>query len=230
MSDTVRSVDLADCAREPIHVPGFVQEFGVLLALPSGGFRISQISSNTDLVFGLQPSQVIGRRLADVVGGANASEITAVLAEGNWKEKNPLKMSIMRNGTPFPVNVIVHRYDGLDFVEIEPLPAEAAGTAARSFHLVQGSLLRLQNTRTAEDLWEAVVAEVHRITGFDRVMVYKFDRDEHGHVIAEHKRDHHNPFLGLHYPASDIPEQARRLYRLNWIRYIPDIHYASRCR
>ncbi len=193
--------------------------------MPSGGFRISQISSNTDLVFGVQPSQIIGQRLADVVGKDNAGEITAVLGEGTWKEKNPLKMSVMREGTPFPVNVIVHRYDGLDFVEIEPLSAEDAGTATRSFHLVQSSLLRFQNTLTAEELWESVVAEVHRITGFDRVMVYKFDRDEHGHVIAEHKQNHQGPFLGLHYPASDIPEQARRLYRVNWIRYIPDTHY-----
>lgn len=218
-------IDLTDCAREPIHVPGSIQTFGVLLAMRAGDDRISQVSSNTDLVFGLPPDEVVGQKLGKVLGEQHAAHIADVLAAGNWKEVNPLKIAVERKGSAFPVNAIVHRYDGLDFVELEPVSAEGAEAATRSWNLVQSALLRLQKSLNIPDLWTTVVAEVQRITGYDRVMVYKFDRDDHGYVIAEQKREHQQPFLGLHYPASDIPDQARRLYRMNWVRYIPDIHY-----
>jgi chemotaxis family two-component system sensor kinase Cph1 len=219
------AVDLSDCAREPIHVPGFTQSFGVLLAMPSGSDRITQVSSNTGLILFPDPLDVVGQNLADVLGTASATQILALLKSGEWKESNPLKISVERNGSSLQLNAIVHRYDHLDFIELEPISTEHGETAARSYDVVQDALARLQKSPNSPDLWEAVVTEGQHITGFDRVMLYKFDRDDHGHVIAERKQEHQQSFLGLHYPASDIPEQARRLYRLNWIRYIPDIRY-----
>ena len=195
--------------------------------MQAGQERISQISNNAELVFGVGAFEVLGRKLSEVFSAADATEIASVLQSGAWKERNPLKSSLMRNGAEFPVNLVVHRYDGLDFVEIEPIPAEYQAIAARSFHVVQSALTRLQKSLNIPDLWSAVVMEAQRITGYDRVMVYKFDRDDHGSVIAEQKQAHQHSFLGLHYPASDIPEQARRLYRMNSIRYIPDIHYKA---
>lgn len=218
-------IDLTDCAREPIHVPGSIQPFGVLLAMRAGVQSVSQVSSNTDMVFGLPPEEIIGRQLSAAIGEANAAQIRTSLDAENWKETNPLRISTVRHGSSLEINAIVHRYDGLDFVELEPVNAEGAEAAARSYHLVQSALVRLQKSVNIPDLWNTVVAEVQRITGYDRVMVYQFDRDDHGYVIAEQKRGHQQSFLGLHYPASDIPEQARRLYRMNWVRYIPDIHY-----
>jgi two-component system, chemotaxis family, sensor kinase Cph1 len=219
------AVDLTDCAREPIHVPGYTQEFGVLLAMPAGSDRISQLSANTGLIFSADPQEVVGKPLADVIGRENADRISAVLSAGDWKEANPLKITVEQNGQQLNLNAIVHRYDALDFVELEVISAEGAQAAARSYHVVQGALTRLQKSLNTPELWEAVVAEGERITGFDRVMLYKFDRDDHGYVIAERKREHQYSFAGLHYPASDIPEQARHLYRVNWIRYIPNIRY-----
>jgi len=218
-------LDLNNCAREPIHVPGTIQPFGVMLAMPAGADRISQISNNTESMFKAGATELVGQKLSVVVGEENGSVIEQALQAGNWKEVNPLKISIGCNGTSLPVNAIVHRYDGLDFVELEPISEEGAAAAARSYQIIQSALVRLQKSLNIPDLWEAVVSEVHRITGYDRVMVYKFDRDDHGFVIAEAKREYQQPLLGLHYPASDIPDQARRLYRANWVRYIPDIHY-----
>jgi chemotaxis family two-component system sensor kinase Cph1 len=224
-NEITRAVNLTDCAREPIHVPGFIQEFGVLLAMPAGFDRISQISRNTDLIFGVEPLELIGQRLSHVLGEENAARIARVLQEGTWKETNPIRFSVERNGSSLQVNAIVHRYDGLDFVELEPVSDQHAEAAKQSYRMVQTALTRLQRSLNSADLLETVVSEVHRITGYDRIMLYKFDPDDHGHVLAEHKQEHHQPFLGLHYPASDIPDQARRLYRENWIRYIPDARY-----
>lgn len=219
------TVDLSNCAREPIHVPGFSQPFGVMMVMPAGKGRISQLSNNSELIFGEEPAQILGQKLSDVLDPDSAAAVNEVLRSGNWREANPLKLTIQRNQGAMQVNAVVHRYDGLDFVEMEPVASEDSHSASRSFHLVQSALLRLQQSQSIPDLWSAVVSEVQRITGYDRIMIYKFDRDEHGTVVAEQKRSHQQSFLGLHYPASDIPEQARRMYRTNWVRYIPDVHY-----
>jgi light-regulated signal transduction histidine kinase (bacteriophytochrome) len=221
------AVDLADCAREPIHVPGFIQSFGVLLAMRAGTEMVTQISNNARVIFGQDAVELVGQRLHQIIGREGADEILNVLGSGNWKEANPIELTIPidRAGKQLAVDAIVHRYDGLDFVELEIVSPEATKVAKRSYHLVQAALLRMQQALDTPSLFDAVVSEAQRLTGYDRAMLYKFDRDDHGHVIAERKQDHQGPFLGLHYPASDIPEQARRLYRVNWVRYIPDVRY-----
>ena len=223
----VRPVDLSDCAREPIHVPGFIQPFGVLLAKRTGTEMVSQASHNTELVFGRDALQVIGHRLGTLLGNENAAKIEQTLRSASWKERNPIKFSIQRGEEQVPLNAIIHSYDGLDIVELEIVSGETPEATAHSFHSVQSALIRIQKSANTSDLWETVVTEAQRITGYDRVMLYKFDRDDHGSVIAECKQADQDPYLGLHYPASDIPEQARRLYRTNWVRYIPDVHYEA---
>jgi two-component system, chemotaxis family, sensor kinase Cph1 len=226
MPDSIsRPVDLSDCAREPIHVPGFIQAFGVLLAKRAGTDLVSQISNNAEQIFGFEALDLVGRKLAALLGAENAAKIEQILQSGSWKQRNPVKISIDRQGEQVRVNAIVHSYDGLDFIELEIISAESAEVAAHSFQIVQGSMVRIQQSFSTADLWQVVVTEAQRITGYDRAMLYKFDRDDHGSVIAERKQSNQQSFLGLHYPASDIPEQARRLYRVNWVRYIPDVQY-----
>src|SRR6185436_8095552 len=87
------------------------------------------------------------------------------------------------------------------------------------------SVRRLQDAATLAELFDIAAREVRSLTGFDRVMVYRFDRDWNGEVVAEARLDSLEPFLGLHYPAADIPAQARRLYTLNWLRIITDVSY-----
>lgn len=219
------AIDLSDCAREPIHVPGFTQSFGVLLAMRSGDEMVTQISHNAETVFTQDAVQLVGQKLHVILGDQNAEELLDLLRSGKWKEANPVEISIRSDGQPVALNAIVHRYDGLDFVELEIATPEGAKVAKRSYHLVQAALTRMQQALDTPSLFDAVVAEAQRLTGYDRAMLYKFDKDEHGYVIAERKQDHQDSFLGLHYPASDIPEQARRLYRVNWVRYIPDVRY-----
>jgi light-regulated signal transduction histidine kinase (bacteriophytochrome) len=86
-------------------------------------------------------------------------------------------------------------------------------------------VVRLQSARDAASLAQIAAEQVRALTGFDRVMVYRFDAEWNGEVVAESKREDLEPFLGLHYPASDIPAQARRLYTINWLRFIADVGY-----
>ena len=144
------------------------------------------------------------------------------LTEARAGDSSPL--GLVFGGTRF--DGLVHRHQGLALLELEPAdPGPAPQRPHRPLHT---AIVHLQSAVTLQELCDAVVSEVRKLTGFDRVMVYQFDEDGHGVVRAELKGDELEPYLGLHYPASDIPRQARELYLKNWIRIIPDARYA-RC-
>jgi len=215
-------VDLTNCDREPIHIPGATQPHGVLLACHGDALVVRQVSQSVVAHLGLQPQQVLGRALPSLLSpGAAARLVEAARAE------------LLREGNPVPVEVatgaafdaLLHRppgADGVVVVELEPRYERGLGFHPR----MRASVTRLQGTTDVLELCQVAAEEVRVLTGFDRVMVYRFDREWNGEVIAEARRDDLEPFLGLHYPASDIPAQARRLYTLNWLRLIVDVGYA----
>ncbi len=121
---------------------------------------------------------------------------------------------------------VVHRSaTGPLIVELEPCSPAGDPDPGAFDHRLRGSVVRLQSARDASSLAQIAAEQVRALTGFDRVMVYRFDAEWNGEVVAESKREDLEPFLGLHYPASDIPAQARRLYTINWLRFIADVDY-----
>ena len=216
----MNSVDLSNCDTEPIHIPGSIQPHGVLMACSGEALTIAQVSENVDALFAAPPATVLGTSLGSWLASDSAALLAAAREAGFPREQNPLSVR-SREGRPF--DAIAHHApgDNLTIVEFEPQHAHERGFDSR----IRSSIRRLQDTSTRQALLEMAAFEVRSLTGFDRVMVYQFDPDWHGHVVAEAKRDDLEPFLGLHYPASDIPAQARRLYTLNWLRIIPDVAY-----
>lgn len=205
---------LARCADEPIAIPGAVQPHGVLLAVTEPGLDVVVASANAADLFG-GPVADLGAVLDD----DSLARLRAALA-GDLAEVNPLRTTV--GGVD--VDLVVHRADGLLITEWEPLPgAEEAGL---TWHRrLPGVLQRLTSSGTLERLARTLARDVRTLTGFDRVMVYRFDPEWNGEVIAEDRRDDLEPFLGLWFPASDIPAQARALYTTNWMRLIPDAGY-----
>ena len=197
--------DLLGCADEPIRIPGAVQPHGALLAADGRGVVVLHSANAAD---------VLGRPVAGVAL-AGLLDLAAV------EPGLPVRTTL--DGRAY--EVAVHRTDGLLVTEWEPLDqAHAAGEVwHRRLPLV---LQRLQEAPDLSALCDALAREVRQLTGFDRVMVYRFDPDWNGEVVAEQRRSDLEPFLGLHYPASDIPAQARALYLRNWLRLIPDARYA----
>ena len=114
-----------------------------------------------------------------------------------------------------------HRTDGLLVVEIEPRDDAVVEPPSRT----RLALRALQGASTQVELTGLLAQEVRRVTGFDRVMVYRFDPEWNGEVVAEDRSADLEPFLGLRFPAGDIPAQARALYATNWMRIIPDARY-----
>src|SRR5690349_20879503 len=215
-ADGVTEQALLHCADEPIAVPGAIQPHGVLLALEEPGLTVVSASANAAELFG---GPVLGRALADLLPAGELTELRAGLA-GDLGEVNPLRQTV--GGAE--VDLVLHRGDGLLLAEWEPLAGAEVAPAVWHARL-PAVLARLAQSGSLEELTATLARDVRALTGFDRVMVYRFDPEWNGEVVAEDRRPDLEPFLGLHYPASDIPAQARELYTRNWLRLIPDARY-----
>ncbi|WAS91185.1 ATP-binding protein [Nannocystis punicea] len=211
--------DGLDCDREPIHTPGSIQPFGLLLALSEPGLVVQQISANASVFLGRPPEALLGRPVAQILDGESLAALRAATQTVREDEFRP--QHVTAAGREF--DGLLHRHQGVLLLELEPFDPAQPEPSLRD--LIGCALTRIEAARTIDALVEALVQEVQRLTGFDRVVAYRFDQAGHGEVIAEARRDDLEPYLGLHYPASDIPRQARRLYTLNWLRIIPDTSY-----
>jgi two-component system, chemotaxis family, sensor kinase Cph1 len=213
-------VDLSNCDREPIHVPGAIQPHGVLLACRGPAFTIVQVSDNSETVVGAPPAALLGRSIAELLHAESWQRLAAAGDAGLPRDVNPLCLDL-RDGRSFDGIVHTSATAGVAIVELEPRREDLSGFHPR----MRQSVRRLQDAGTLAELFDIAAREIRSLTGFDRVMVYRFDREWNGEVVAEARLDRLEPFLGLHYPAADIPAQARRLYTLNWLRIITDVSY-----
>ncbi len=208
-------IDLSSCDAEPIHIPGAIQPHGALIAVDESE-RVVHLSANVGGLFAVSPEMALGRSLTDILG-RDAAEAVARLLGGPDLATQNLRLEV--RGRLF--EGVLHRHGGVAVLELEPShgPASPIGRALLDI------VARLQRPKTVHELSIAAAHELRALTGFDRVMVYRFHSDDHGEVIAEDKAPAVESFLGHHFPASDIPQQARQLYVLNWIRVIPDARY-----
>ncbi|HET9040975.1 MAG TPA: ATP-binding protein [Gemmatimonadales bacterium] len=218
------AVDLSTCDREPIHIPGSIQPHGILLVLAEPDLVVDQVSANTESYFGRPADAVLGRPLVELLGPAETGRIAAVVRSAEL-EGQPLYAATVTADGAGPFEAVVHRRHGVLMLELEP----AATGEPVNFHdlypLVRTFVGALPSTSSVEELARLAAEEVRRITGFDRVLVYRFDEDWHGQVVAESRSAAYPSLLDHWFPASDIPHQARELYRLNRWRLIPDAAY-----
>jgi chemotaxis family two-component system sensor kinase Cph1 len=206
----VTEPDLLGCADEPIRTPGAVQPHGALLAVTEPDLTVVVASENAPDLLG---RDVAGRPLTDLL----PADLVAALQSYDLEPQHAVL-----DGRAF--DVVAHRTGGLLVTEWEPL--DDAHDAGAAWHRrLPRVLSRLQETDHLGALCDVLAQEVRDLTGFDRVMVYRFDEQWNGTVVAEQRREDLEPFLGLRYPASDIPAQARALYLRSWLRLIPDARY-----
>ena len=212
--------DLTTCDIEPIHIPGTIQPSGALLILNPDDWRIAHASINMESVVGIPFDRVIGQKLVGAFGRSfsHAAANALTSSPGPAMPGRTFGMSI-RGGRLCDTAIYCH--DGRILLEFEAASTSRDDTLP--LLLVRAMLTRMQQARNTVGICEAVVEQLRTLTGFDRVMVYKFLPDASGFVIAEKRRSEAEPFLGHHYPASDIPVQARALYLKNWIRTIADV-------
>ncbi|GAA0252370.1 ATP-binding protein [Cryptosporangium japonicum] len=201
--------DLAQCLTEPIHLLGGIQPYGALLAVREPDLTIELASRNAAEVLGARRGDRLGTLLADA--GPLRDALARLAADSSAVVR-------VRTTTGATFDATLHRSDGLAVVEFEP-----AAPPGPLYPGVRDALARLRGARTATELCAAAVREVRALTGYERVVAYRFAGEGPGQVIAEDVRADRTPWLGLWFPASDVPPQARRLYVRNWIRLIGDV-------
>jgi chemotaxis family two-component system sensor kinase Cph1 len=225
-------VTLINCDQEPIHIPGSIQPHGVLLVLSEEDFTIKQISANTVSVLKRKADALLGQPIGILLNESHIQmlrEEVSVIDRNDQnaflKNINPLRLTIEVDGKETQFNGIVHTNNAGMMLELEPFSEEDALSFTHFYDLSRKSLFALQSADELEELYQVAVREVRVLTGFDRVMLYQFDDEWNGDVVAESRDEEVDSYLGLHFPHTDIPAQARALYLVNWLRYIPDATY-----
>lgn len=217
-------VDISSCAEEPIRIPEQIQPFGVLLVFDADR-RLVRFSHDAHSVVCCAEPLLRGISLSELFNEEQAAFLEAVFlrlrASGNVRaEHTSIRISQRELG------VCAYRVECFDVLEL--IPSVSDETSYQRFAQTREALQRLQEIPGLQEKLDYSVQLLKLLTGFDRVIVYQFDIDYDGVVLAEAKQREQRSFLGLHYPASDIPEQARALYLENLIRFIPDVNYTPR--
>ena len=229
--EAIRVLSSSDeCAMEPIHLPGSIQPHAVVIVLHDG--IIVQASQNSTTLFGAggQVAETLaGRTLADLVGIDTADQLIGRVGSPTAQPQRPRSSRFVLGDKTVDITVVdVAGQRGFDddvrIVQFEPVTSDDTGEVNFAAEITD-AMMRIQAADSSEAVVDEVCGFVKSLTGFDRVMAYRFEADDHGIVIAEHREPTLDPFLGLHYPESDIPAQARAMYVSQWLRIIPDARY-----
>ncbi|QJW92960.1 ATP-binding protein [Frigoriglobus tundricola] len=216
--------DPAACDRIPIQIPGLIQPHGALLVLRPDDLVVVQASANTRRWLGAEPDAVLGRAVDDLFGTEVADRLRATVARERLDAGPRFALTLVPPTGGAPLDVTVHTSDGLLVLELEATGRSDPG-AGDPYTLVRDAVARLQSSASVRGFCQTVAVEVRRLTGFDRVMVYRFAADASGWVLAEDRRPDAASYLDKHFPAGDVPKPARDLMARNWLRLVPDVGY-----
>lgn len=220
--------DLSACEQEPIHIPGAIEPSGALLAVAEPDLRIVQASANTGGVLGVSADELLGADLAELIDVESVESLRRRILTADISGKRRYLSGVRVRARQNTFSAAVHRAGSTLVLEFEEALADADKPAGAELHVLLGdAMAELDGRLSLVEICRRVSAYVRRLTGFDRVMLYRFLPDDSGEVIAEERREDLVPYLGLRYPASDIPPQARRLYLLNTLRLKADVGAAA---
>jgi two-component system, chemotaxis family, sensor kinase Cph1 len=224
--------DLTNCERELIHLAGSIQPHGLLLVVREPSLRIVQASRSAETLL-QRPLDALLQAALGEIGGDLESAVRTLIAASDLQEPQPLRCAVpAADGATLAFEGAAHRIDAdTVVVELEPLaPAGVAGAVppwdgSRLLEQLGGAVQRFSEATSIGVLADQVVRCVRELAGYDRVMVYQFDPDGHGKIIAEARDPRLESLLGHHYPATDIPQRARELYVRNRVRVLVDVNY-----
>ena len=217
-------VDLAICAQEPIRVPGFIQPHGGLIACDMTTWTITHLSRNIGQLLGVEaPERFLGESADALLSPRALHDVRNVLQASSVSGQAEVLPQAALSDT-VTADVMAHVSGNSAIFEILP-GAGALTSTAPPMTLVRSMISRVKRAASFERSLTLAANQIRAVTGFDRVMIYRFLDDQSGEVVAESLRAGLTPFLHLRYPSSDIPAQARELYLQQWLRLIPDVFY-----
>src|SRR6476646_10539209 len=216
--------DAEFCGKVPLHQTNLIQPHGVLLIVSKGDLKILQISENIRTVLDKPAAEIVNTFLSNYILPEEISMLQnrfATPVEG----KLPLTFTFSSHGVLKKFLALVQTQPSYFIIEMEPETEEAADSFIKVYQDLKFVIAAIEATTTIEEAARLVVNELKRVSSFDKVMIYHFDAEWNGTVIAEALEPRMDVYLGLKFPASDIPKQAREMYRRNLYRLIPDIDY-----
>lgn len=224
MTNNIRNKDAEFCGKVPLHQTNLIQPHGILLIVAKEDLNILQVSENCTNLIGKPAMEVAGTPLSHYITAGETALLHAhfsIPVEG----KVPLLFTFEQHGGLKKFLALVQAQPGYYIIEIEKEPVSAENSFVVIYQELKFAIAAIETATTIDEAARIVVQELKRISSFDKVMVYRFDEAWNGTVIAEAMEAGMDSYLGLKFPASDIPKQARDMYRKNAYRFIPDAAY-----
>lgn len=216
-------LDKPGCEREPVHAPGSIQPFGCLVAFSLPTWTIAHVSTNASLIFGVASADsLIGATMETIVAPKIIHDLRNTFQAAMISGATERLTSVAIGPEEDLYDILIHSAGQLAIAEFLPC-AGADAIRADPTTLVKTIIDRLRRTNSLQAFLASAARQIRAVTGYDRVMIYKFQEDDSGVVVAEAIRAGLPPFLHLHSPASDIPAQARALFLRQWLRMIPNV-------
>jgi chemotaxis family two-component system sensor kinase Cph1 len=214
MGTAATSIDVNGCDVEPIHIPGSIQPHGIMLVADQNSLIVRHVAGEIEQRLGVTLWE--GQELSVLIGSLLSAKIAAL--------SQPGFVGQLQGGSGELLDLSAHPSGRYVIIELEPASVDRP-TVSLLLDTLAGTASRFEESTSLAALCSTAASEFRRLTAFDRVMVYQFLDDDVGRVVAEDRRADMHSFLNHHFPASDIPRQARDLYVRNLVRVIPDINY-----
>ncbi|KFF03838.1 ATP-binding protein [Chryseobacterium luteum] len=212
-------MNFVECHEEPIHIPGYIQSFGYLIGIDAGSHSITFFSRNITDIFKIENADgLFDKTLTDFPEAFQSvinSDLYNSLRDFTKRENETHFDKVFINGKEYHFSVFRGcQHIFLEFEAVLENPNKRISNKYDNFYVIDNE----------KELWEQLLSTLSKIVNYDRMMVYKFMMDGSGKVIAEKRDDNMESYLGLHYPESDIPRQARELYLKKRKRIFSDVY------
>ncbi len=224
---TDKNYDSDFCGSLPLHFINLVQPHGFVMVIDRESFNIRQISENVINFLGIAATDLLNLNLSQLVEPEQLEIIRRKTQQWNHEVRIPEQLTFKGKGLEQVYSVVIHPKEAYILLELEPVSPLATGELD-FVRIYQETMFMLAAFKTATDvpqLSQVAVTEIKKLSGFDRVMIYRFDTNWNGTVIAEALEPGLQPYLHLCFPASDVPRNARELYLKNPFRLIPNREY-----
>jgi len=226
VTEVSQDLDASFCGKIPLHQTNLVQPQGALLVVEKKTMKVVQVSGNAIELFGGGYEELIGRPVADLFANETLSQLESI---GRLQYAVPADLVFKSGFNVEKAFALVHEKQGCLLIEAE-MPGYASGAAGGFNHFfsqVQNILSAINSCVSVQEVADVAAKEIKKVSGFDKVMIYSFDEEWIGSVIAEAMEEGMDSYLGLRFPSSDVPKQARDLYLKNPYRIIPNREYTG---
>lgn len=215
-----KNFDSEFCGNVPLQQINLIQSYGYLIVVGHDK-NIIQASENCEELFGKKIQEIVGAGLDKYIDEESIASLEAVSKKG-ITDRVPLNV-LLKNGNK--TQFLLHFKKDYLILEVEKSSKNEERYFTNVFQDIKHSIASIEQSETIQSVCEVAISELKKISGFDGVLMYQFDKDWNGTVIAEDKDQRLDPYIGQTFPASDIPRQARELYLKNPYRLIPNREY-----